>query len=420
MLVIFGANGRTGREILRHALAAGMNVRPVVRDDRDGRGLDKLIDVSEICYADADHPASLLPVLDGATQVVSCINARTAGHGCPIYGEEAGANIVQAAVEAGIEHVLHLSVVGAYRWSPNPLNRASFRIDRKVRVLKDLPWTMIRVSCYHDEVIEGHVRPPDGGRPHAIARSSRYAPISRRDVGRIVTDLLPKMIPSRTLYIGGPDTWFGKELEALLAPYRRGSGRRTGYGQLPPGDICVMPDTTQIMVDVQPVDRLQDQLDEASPDPTSRQPAPVYPKGDPPAHASDQGKDLKNLRVMGSDLRRTVHAQLVADLVRLGIPTEGVILDFSSARKKKSGRTAKIHGGSFQELTSVRALSPDGELIHRGAIDFLWDKLADEFYCWWAGDGLPQSVWVSLDLGVRRRLASDSHFAGDAVVQSFR
>ena len=100
MLVIFGANGRTGREILRQALAAGMAVRPVVRDDRDGRGLDKLIDVGEICYADADHPASIVPVLEGATQVVSCINARTAGHGCPEYGEDAGANIVKAAVEA--------------------------------------------------------------------------------------------------------------------------------------------------------------------------------------------------------------------------------------------------------------------------------------------------------------------------------
>ena len=93
MLVIFGANGRTGREILRQALAAGMAVRPVVRDDRDGRGLDKLIDVGEICYADADHPASIVPVLEGATQVVSCINARTAGHGCPEYGEDAGANV---------------------------------------------------------------------------------------------------------------------------------------------------------------------------------------------------------------------------------------------------------------------------------------------------------------------------------------
>jgi uncharacterized protein YbjT (DUF2867 family) len=420
MLVIFGANGRTGREILRQAIDAGMEVRPVVRDDRDGRGLDKLIDVGKVCYADADHPASLSPVLDGATQVVSCINARTAGHGCPSYDEEAGANIVRAAVEAGIEHVLHLSVVGAYRWSPNPLNRASFRIDRKVRVLKDLPWTMVRVSCYTDEIIEGHVRPPDGGKPHGIARSSRYAPISRRDVGRIVVDLLPKMIPSRTLYVGGPDTWYGKELEALIAPFLQGSGGRTSYGQLPPGDVCVMPDTTRIMVDIQPRDRLIHRLEERTSAATEREAAPVYKRGEPPAHRSDQGKDLKNLREMGKDLRRVVHAQLIADLVRLGIPSDDVQLDFSSARKRKGGREAKVHEGTIREFTGVRALSPDGELLHRGGVDFLWDKLADEFYCWWAGEGLPLSVWVSLDLGVRRRLAEEPHFSEDSQVQTFR
>ena len=37
-----------------------------------------------------------------------------------------GREYCEGAVEAGIEHVLHLSVVGAYRWSPNPLNRATF------------------------------------------------------------------------------------------------------------------------------------------------------------------------------------------------------------------------------------------------------------------------------------------------------
>ena len=337
----------------------------------------------------------------------------------PEYGEEAGANIVTAAVDAGIEHVLHLSVVGAYRWSPNPLNRASFRIDRKVRVLKDLPWTMLRVSCFIDEVIEGHVRPPDGRQPHPIVRSSRYAPISRRDVGRIVVDLLPKMIPSRTLYIGGPDTWFGTELAALVAPFIQGTGKRTTYGQLPPGDVCVMPDTTQIMVDLQPVDRLIAALENQPVPDAGREALPVYRRDTPPAHYADQGRDLKVLRDMSDDLRRTVHSQLVADLVRLEVPLEGVQLDFGNARHRKGGRSADVHGSTMTEMTGVRVLSPDGDLLHRGAVTFLRDTLADEFYCWWEGDGLPLSVWVGLDLGVRRRLAESADFQDDERVQSF-
>ena len=79
MLVIFGANGRTGVEILKAALRLGRDVRPVVRDDRDARNLDKIIDVQRICYADPEHPDAISAVLDGATQIVSCIDARTAG-----------------------------------------------------------------------------------------------------------------------------------------------------------------------------------------------------------------------------------------------------------------------------------------------------------------------------------------------------
>ena len=120
MLVVFGANGRTGREIVRQAKDRGWSVRPVVRDDRDGRGLDRIVDVGSICYADPDHPESLPAVLEGATHVVSCINARSAGPGCPRYTDEAGAHIVRASHEAGVDKMLHLSVVGSFRWSPNP------------------------------------------------------------------------------------------------------------------------------------------------------------------------------------------------------------------------------------------------------------------------------------------------------------
>ena len=101
MLVIFGANGRMGRALVSEALRQNWPVRAVVRDDRDGRGLDQLIDVSQISYADADHEEAVSAVLYGATHVISAINARAAGHGSPRYANEAGANIVRAATAAG-------------------------------------------------------------------------------------------------------------------------------------------------------------------------------------------------------------------------------------------------------------------------------------------------------------------------------
>ena len=418
LLVVFGANGRTGREVVAEALRQGWTVRAVVRDDLDGRGLDRVIGVERIAYADADHPAALPPVLVGATHVVIAINARTAGPGCPRYSDAAAAHIVRAAVAGGCDRILHLSVVGSFRWSPHPLNRRSFRLDREVRLLKDLPWSMIRVSCYFDEVIDGHVRPPDGGRPHAILDSARYSPISRRDVARMLVDHLPDLKPNRTMYMGGPQTWVGTELRALVGPWvQPGAGRRTSAGALPPGDMSCSPEQTRVMVTTRPVDRLQDALD-----PSARPAAPPAPAPAPAAHPADQGRDVRLLREMGVALRFVVHDQLTADLPHVATAPAGLSLDFRSARARKDRAPADVHGGQMVELTGVKALGPDEVVLHRGAVNFVWDPLADVFHCWWEREdgAIAPEVWTRLDLGVKRRLVSHPAFAQDPRVQAFR
>ena len=133
MLVVVGANGRTGVEIVREALRRGRKVKAVVRDDRDARNLDDVIDVQAISYADPEHYSSLPPVLVGVEEVIICIDPRTGGPGTPLYADEAAPNIVRAACEAGAKSIIYMSVMGAFRWSPNKLNRMAFHLDRGVR-----------------------------------------------------------------------------------------------------------------------------------------------------------------------------------------------------------------------------------------------------------------------------------------------
>ena len=122
---------------------------------------------------------------------------------------------------------------------------------------------------------------------------------------------------------------------------------------------------------------------------------------------------------MGTDLRRVVHTRLIRDLDRIGHPQEGVKIDFSKARKKAGGRTDSVHEGKIKEMSGVVVRDKDGNILHKGSVDFLHDKLADEFFCWWAGSGIPEWVWDELDMGVRRRLEKDTHFKSDPRVQSF-
>ncbi len=208
MLVIFGANGRTGIEVVREAKRRGMTLRCVARSDRDVDQLNRTVPITDVSFANADHASSLGTVLDGATSVISCIDPRTAGPNSQQYTHQASANIVRAATSAGVEAILHVTVMGAFRWSRAKLNRASFHLDEHVRRCEG-PWGLLRISCYIDEIIEAHVWPPDGGRPYAFLDSSRYAPISRSDAAKGILDHLevfrgaPRTSPRMRTWRGG-------------------------------------------------------------------------------------------------------------------------------------------------------------------------------------------------------------------------
>jgi uncharacterized protein YbjT (DUF2867 family) len=420
MLVIVGANGRTGVELVRQAVERGLVVRAVVRDDRDADKLNGVIHVGQISYADPDHYDALPPALQGAKSVICCVDPRTGGPGAPIYGEASSSNVVRAAAEVGADNVLYLSVMGAFRWSPNVLNRKAFHLERGVRALS-APWTMFRISSYIDELIEGHVRPPDGGRPHSLKPASRYSPVSRREAAQMALDYLrDKAVPGRQVSVGGPRVWTGEQITALIAPWRQPGSGRTKYRSLPSGDVSVMPDSTLVTVGYVPQEQIEDFLDPSSTPPKPTEPAPVYARDDPGPHPTDAGKALKVLDPLAKSLRYVVHAQLTRDLERLGMQGTDITLDFSQARKRKSGRTAEAHDGTIAELQTVKVIDETGIFIHQGSVDFIRDPLADEFYCWWADEGIPEHVWLALDLGVKRRVSADPHFADDARCAAFR
>ena len=419
MLVVVGANGRTGIEVVKEALRRGREVRAVVRDDRDARNLDDVIDVKHISYADPEHYQALLPALEGATEVIVAIDPRTGGPGAPVYGDEASPNVIRAAKDCGATAIIYLSVMGAFRWSPNRLNRRAFHLDRGVRA-QDAPWTVLRVSTYIDELIDGHVRPPDGGRPHKIDPSSRYSPVSRREVACMALDYLPKAVAGRQVCVGGPVVFTGREMEAALAPWRSGAGRLTRFGAVPRGDVSVMPDSTRVTIGWLPREHLGDFLDPSSEPAPLVEPEPVYARPDPGPHPTDAGKSYKVQEPWGNTLRRVIHMQLADDLSRLGLAADQVQFDFSRARKAKGARSADAHGGTFTAISGVRVLDTEMNIVvHTGSVDFVRDELAEEFHCWWAGAGIPERTWRALDMGVQRRMVAAGHWSTDPLVKDF-
>ena len=404
MLVVFGAGGRCGQAVVRAALRAGLAVRPVVRDDREARALDRVIDVNDVRYADPAHVGSIDLALAGGTALITALDARCWGHGAARLDDGAGRRVMERAHALGMAPLVHLCVVGAYRWSPHPLNRRSFRSDRQIRLATSLPWTAIRISCFHDELIDGHLRPPDGRAPHPFPDSARLSPICRDELAERLVARLPTLPRNRTLYVGGPEVWTAEALRALVPPSPR-LARRTAWGALPPGDLSVSADTSRVSLGERPVIGLQQAILSASAAPPARQ-GPWSMTGPVAPHPADPGGPIAALPGLSAPLRKAVHAALQRDLEALGHPPGGLRLDWSAATPNPRHKPIHVYDGQLQATLEVRALGPDGAPLHTGELCAHWDALGDVLLVWFSRpDGrLPAHLWASLDLGVQRRL----------------
>ncbi len=103
-IMLLGANGRTGREVIKRALQADDTVTALVRDKAS------LSDVSDerltVYSGDVCDPATLAPLLGGHDVVISALGPRSPGkESCTIYSKSAG-SIVSAMEQSDIKRLL--------------------------------------------------------------------------------------------------------------------------------------------------------------------------------------------------------------------------------------------------------------------------------------------------------------------------
>jgi len=152
-ILLLGANGRTGREIINLALENRDNVTAVVRSK------EKLADIDhpnlDVRSGNVLDPNALKQILPGHDVVISTLGPRTpTKRACKIYSESAVA-IVNAMQECGINRLLVVST--ALLFSSNKLTDRVLRFvarhnTRNASLMEDtiltseLEWTIARVG----------------------------------------------------------------------------------------------------------------------------------------------------------------------------------------------------------------------------------------------------------------------------------
>ncbi len=137
LVTIFGGAGFIGRHLVRALAAKGWRIRVISRSPALCGHLQPLADVGQIVVqsADLDDEEALTALLKGSNAVINLVgilyetsNQRFSD----VHGKLPG-RIAKAAADAGVQHVVHLSAIGADLESSSAYARSKAEGERAVK-----------------------------------------------------------------------------------------------------------------------------------------------------------------------------------------------------------------------------------------------------------------------------------------------
>ena len=180
-ILLLGANGRTGREVLERALSAGDTVTALVRtegklDDLSHERLD--IQVGDVC-----DPTVLEALLPGQDVVISTLGPRRPTKAAAAIYSDSAASMVAAMERTDVDRLLVTSSALLFpsnrllnrllrRVTPNIVEEAG-RMEERIRS-SSLDWTIARMGFLTNDPVTSH-RHAVGASPEGGGSISRAA-----------------------------------------------------------------------------------------------------------------------------------------------------------------------------------------------------------------------------------------------------
>ena len=205
MILITGATGTVGRELVAQLLADNVKFRVLVRDPAKVAHLQGRADIVQ---GDLEQAASLAPAMAGVDHVfLLTIDQDT----------NSDANVIQAAKAAGVRHVVKLSTnfvgsktgggVGVWHREKEELLQAS-----------GLKWTLLRPGAFSSNSLAWIGSIKARGAVFTATGTTKSAPIDPFDIAAVAKACLTLPGHEGQAYeLSGPDFLDAKEQVAVLA-----------------------------------------------------------------------------------------------------------------------------------------------------------------------------------------------------------
>ncbi len=208
MILVTGATGRTGSEVVKALIAKGEQVRALVRDPQrsgaiQGPGV-------ELVVGDVEKPETWNAALQGVDKVF--LLSPEGPQMAELHGKFA-----EAANNAGVRHLVRMSILVANPDSPLAIGKWHGEADQNV-AHSGIPYTIIRPAYFMQNIIgSARMIAMEGAFPGAMG-DGKVGVIDTRDIGNVAATILTSDgHEGKTYPLTGPDSLSQGELAGKLS-----------------------------------------------------------------------------------------------------------------------------------------------------------------------------------------------------------
>ncbi|MGF1602301.1 MAG: SDR family oxidoreductase [Thermosynechococcaceae cyanobacterium] len=214
-VLVVGATGTLGRQIVRHAIDEGYNVACLVRNLRKAAFLKEW--GASLIQGDLSKPDTIAPALQGVDAVIDAATTRpTDPISTRIVDWDGKVALIQAAETAAIKRFIFMSIMGSQKYAHVPLMDLKSCTEDFLAETK-LDYTVLKPSGFFQGLIGQYAIPIlDGQAVWVMGQGSAIAYMDTQDIAKFAVKALKQPALSRkTFDLAGPKAWTPRSIIQL-------------------------------------------------------------------------------------------------------------------------------------------------------------------------------------------------------------